>query len=428
MLEKIALKHVGPAPEMSVEFAPRLNLITGDNGLGKTFLLDVAWWALTRSWAGERAIPDKGMASKAVIEFQTRGTAAENVTVRCPYDKMTQSWEPKLVSRAVAKAQEVQALVIYVRVDGGISVWDPLRGGAGTDLDLDTKQVRMEAFHFSPDEIWSGLESHSTVFCNGLLADWVNWQYRGKAQLYDSLVDVLQGLSPDEGEIIRPGAPRRVWINDTREIPTVELPYGTIPVVHAAAGMRRVLSLAYMLVWAWYEHCQASEVAETEPVDRVVMLFDEVESHLHPRWQRTIIQSLIAVLGRLMNQPSVQIIASTHAPLVMASVEPVFDEAADRVFNIQLAADRARVDEVPWAKQGDAVGWLVSDVFGLKQARSRDAERAIEAAEAFMRGDNDSLPDDLQTKEAIHQELRRVLAGQDPFWPRWIVEARGDRS
>lgn len=49
MLESIRLSHVGPAPEMALALSPRLNLITGDNGLGKSFLLDVAWWALTRT-------------------------------------------------------------------------------------------------------------------------------------------------------------------------------------------------------------------------------------------------------------------------------------------------------------------------------------------------------------------------------------------
>ena len=47
MLEKLHLKNVGPAPELEMEFAPRVNLITGDNGLGKSFLLDVAWEILT---------------------------------------------------------------------------------------------------------------------------------------------------------------------------------------------------------------------------------------------------------------------------------------------------------------------------------------------------------------------------------------------
>jgi hypothetical protein len=39
-----------------------------------------------------------------------------------------------------------------------------------------------------------------------------------------------------------------------------------------------------------------------------------------------------------------------------------------------------------------------------------------------MRGVRDGLPDGLDTQEAIHQELRRVLAGHDPFWPRWVIQ------
>ena len=35
MLKTLTLKGVGPAPEFGpVDFAPRLNFITGDNGLG----------------------------------------------------------------------------------------------------------------------------------------------------------------------------------------------------------------------------------------------------------------------------------------------------------------------------------------------------------------------------------------------------------
>ena len=28
-----------------------MNFLTGDNGLGKTFLLDIAWWVLTQTWS-----------------------------------------------------------------------------------------------------------------------------------------------------------------------------------------------------------------------------------------------------------------------------------------------------------------------------------------------------------------------------------------
>ena len=57
MLKYLHLNHVGLAPDIQVEWADRLNLIAGDNGLGKSFLLDLAWWALTRTWAGAVALP-----------------------------------------------------------------------------------------------------------------------------------------------------------------------------------------------------------------------------------------------------------------------------------------------------------------------------------------------------------------------------------
>ncbi len=43
MLKELHLRNVGPAEALDVEFAERLNVFTGDNGLGKTFLLDMAW-------------------------------------------------------------------------------------------------------------------------------------------------------------------------------------------------------------------------------------------------------------------------------------------------------------------------------------------------------------------------------------------------
>ena len=127
-------------------------------------------------------------------------------------------------------------------------------------------------------------------------------------------------------------------------------------------------------------------------------------------------------MDRLTNgDAGVQLIAATHSPLVLASVEPHFDEDRDRLFHLDICDSRVELDIIPWAAQGDVLNWLVSDVFGLRQARSVEAECAIEAAQAFMRGDAQQNPDNLREAEAIHRELQRVLAGHDPFWPRWVV-------
>ncbi|XXT61167.1 hypothetical protein WMF28_08120 [Sorangium sp. So ce590] len=66
--------------------------------------------------------------------------------------------------------------------------------------------------------------------------------------------------------------------------------------------------------------------------------------------------------------------------------------------------------ELPWAKRGDAIGWLTSPVFGLEQARSIEAERAIEAAEALMRGETGALgaPHRARGAEAAGASSRRA--------------------
>lgn len=87
MLGYLHLKNVGPAPEMDMELAPRLNIITGDNGLGKRFLLDVMWWALSRRWprevnprmtSGYMARP-RELKQTATIDFELKGKAKKLV-------------------------------------------------------------------------------------------------------------------------------------------------------------------------------------------------------------------------------------------------------------------------------------------------------------------------------------------------------------
>lgn len=80
MLKHLKLHNLGPDHSLELTLSPRLNLITGDNGLGKSFLLDVAWWAMTRKWpaeinplltAGQKAIPRQP--GEATIDFSFSG-------------------------------------------------------------------------------------------------------------------------------------------------------------------------------------------------------------------------------------------------------------------------------------------------------------------------------------------------------------------
>jgi len=103
-------------------------------------------------------------------------------------------------------------LVIYVRIDGGFSVWTP-RGTTGRDLLRGIRSAKSAiAFQFTQDKVWTGLTtgkgSEETVLCNGLLRDWILWQFQ-KKRLFKVLTDVLAGLSPHQDEVLRPGEPVR---------------------------------------------------------------------------------------------------------------------------------------------------------------------------------------------------------------------------
>ena len=130
------------------------------------------------------------------------------------------------------------------------------------------------------------------LLCNGLIADWAGWQ-KERGTAFQSLRAVLQALSPSPDEQIEPGELTRISLDDPRDIPTLLMPYGqSVPVMHASAGMRRIIALAYLLVWSWEEHLQASRLLDQQPSSQVLFLIDEIEAHLHPKWQRRIVAAL----------------------------------------------------------------------------------------------------------------------------------------
>ncbi len=431
MLKRITTHDIEPA-DLDVELAPRLNLLAGDNGLGKTFLLDLAWWSLTGTWAQRPAIPKRGEGVEPKIKCEVEYHERLNV-IEGGFDFEAQRWgrnEPQRgpsghdvngVLRPRSRFDvEFLKLVITARADGSFEIWDSYRTTGPNKLPFGLFAFgESRRFSFEPQKIWDGVAADDgTPLCNGLIRDWATWQYQ-KPTIFKLFARVLEKLSPHAKEIIKPGSLLRISIEDPRDIPTIILPYGTVPVTHASAGMRRVLALAYVLVWTWYEHTEAARLMNVAPLKEMVLLIDEVEAHLHPTWQRVILPALFDVFSEIENSLKVQVIASTHAPLVLASVETLFDEEQDKLHHFALRDGKIVVEEIGWAKQGDAVNWLVSETFGLAQGRSREAERAIEAAEAFMR--SDVTPSDLNTRDKIHAELLRVLGGVDDFWPRWLV-------
>ena len=395
-LESLKLRAIGSAPAFSIDAAPRLNIITGDNGLGKTFFLDTAWWAFTGSWPDWPALPiESARRTEPEISFRMNG----GVESTAFYDWTNLTWDHP--------SETTATLGVYARSDGSFAFCDSANGAKGINL--------------SSSEVWNGRENpvageRKTVI-NGLLRDWISWQ-DNDPEIFGMFRRVLASLSPPDLGTLIPDKPMRLP-RDARLHPTIRHPYGRVPVIFSAAGVRRVLTVAYMLVWAWSEHRTSSLLARKEPLSSMVVMLDEIEAHLHPRWQRVILSSLLEMGRQLETNLDVQYFIGTHSPLVLASLEPRFDIERDRLFHLRLSGNDVKLEELPWVRYGPVDAWLTSNIFELAQARSKEAEDAIAEAKRLQL---EADPDASEVKE-VSEKLSLYLAENDEFWPRWLYFA-----
>lgn len=400
-LSKLELINVGPCDHIEMELSPRLNIITGDNGLGKSFLMDCAWWALTNTWTGNEARPKYAEGSRrASLGFSIAGKSKVPQEKTVLYDNKNLTW--KRINNTAA----IPGLIIYALVDGSYAVWDPSKNTLGS----------VNTALFTKQQVWNGYDGR----IEGLIRDWIKWQNTPEKYPFDIFTQVLAAMSPPDLGTLTPGRSMRVP-NDSREIPTIKYPYGEVPIINSSAGVGRIITLSYLIVWAWNEHKENCKLKGIKPDSRIVVMVDELEAHLHPKWQRTILPALIGIQKFLSKNLEVQFILATHSPLVMASSESVFDPDVDKLFKIMLSSETsdAFLTEENFIKYGQVNSWLTSSIFNLKQARAADAERAIDAAKALQLCDNPS-DDDVQ---AAHKKLLQCLSQNDPFWPRWIYFA-----
>jgi hypothetical protein len=427
-VSRLETHHVEPAPILELDLARRLNLLVGDNSLGKTFVLDVLWWVLTGNWWARPARPRNPRKKDGTRRPGTPTIAASagKRRVEGHYDPLHERW------RVPKGGPLAPGLVIYAHVDGGFSVWDPIRC---TPRETEGEIDLTDGYHFTRDGLWETKFARDgrTVLCKGLIDDAVNWPNL-RREAYELLEKALAKLSPPPPEgPLRFGKPARFGVKEARDFPTLLMPYGQIFAVHASEAVRRTLSLAYLLVWSISEIQLAAPAGGFDPLGHVTLLVDEIEAHLHPKWQRVILPAILGVVRGLVPHARTQIVVSTHSPLVLASMETRFRDDRDALFHFALAERPAggkangttiEVGKDVWRVRGDADAWLTDrDVFGLRSARGPDVEKILEEASRAMQE-----PDfDAAAARKVDSKLRRCLGELDPFWINWrfIAEKRG---
>ncbi len=170
--------------------------------------------------------------------------------------------------------------------------------------------------------------------------------------------------------------------------------HGRLPFGNLSDGQRNILAMVGDLAFKAAQlnpHLGTDVLAKTPGV----VLIDELDLHLHPRWQ----QHVVADLCRTF--PEVQFIATTHSPLIINSVQP---ESL-----IVLTRDEAgRTVAVNGTQSyGLDANWVLEHLMGVPSTRPEPMVPVIRQVEdALELGDLDAARMSLA-------ELRRLLHGDD---------------
>ncbi len=175
----------------------------------------------------------------------------------------------------------------------------------------------------------------------------------------EQVLQMLIGILPEVSDI------RFAELTKEAPKPSVEFktPDGWIPLLWIGYGYRTVM--AWMVDFA-------SRMVDLHPDSRdplaepAVVLVDEIDLHLHPSWQRTL-------MGYLSDRfPNTQFIATAHSPL--------FVQAADgaNIVVLRREKDHVVIDNDVKAVEGWRVDQvLTSDLFGLPTARGPKQEELL---------------------------------------------------
>ncbi|WP_419735872.1 AAA family ATPase [Pseudomonas sp. COR18] len=208
-----------------------------------------------------------------------------------------------------------------------------------------------------------------------LLSNPEKWLLSLKADAFNSVVRTLRGILSIEGsfEIMErdPQNQRCLIVTSAGD----GQPLCRTPLSLASSGYRSVLAMACDIIQGLMNrrlnpHFESLETAQA------VVLIDEVEAHLHPRWKIQIMRALREAL------PQVTFIVTTHDPLCLRGMQDgevivMQRVSSDQRTDVQWPVMVEQLVRLPNVSQLTVEQLLTSDFFSLASTDQPETEREL---------------------------------------------------
>jgi predicted ATP-binding protein involved in virulence len=434
-LEALTLAHCGGFEQIDITFEPDVTLIAGVNGVGKSTVLHALAVLLSR------AMPEFTPSRSAPLYFtddDIHGDKASlEVSARIQIDGQTINAGVQRLRAADDKGDRFMLLRQAEATTGATDFAQALSARTLTgELEAGMKETRAAlatlksaahpplAVYFSPKRQLPGQPRSlpeakpfepSIAYARALhdreveLREFMHW-FRTQEKLgaaneprrlkaLDALRTVVSDLLPEFSNLRIQEQPRLGFVVDKRGQPFY---------LHQLSdGERGLLALVFDLTRRLAIANPDSDNPIAEGV--ALVLIDEIELHLHPKWQRDVMKRLPNIFK------SCQFVITTHSPQVIGETEA-------RCVRLLSLRDGKVVVDTPSMAYGTDSNWILSVLMGademnedveakLENASRLISERNLDAAKELvhtLRSDVQGNTDAIQRLASMIERIERL--------------------
>lgn len=379
-IKKLELVNVGPFRDLHLEFPFELDenrkipvtIITGENGTGKSIILDSMRLLFKGMWGIERNIiaDENNFEMSMILNIDGQEKEIKSTSVVKDYNsygdvKYTVETNDYEYSKSFSSVSQ-QPIKKYL-----LDYWSP---------DLSTDQFEIKSLSILNVE--RPLEtSFERVFKNADVNQFICWvdyvrgsQNVDERKIGEVLFPILSSMITD---CLSNGAFK--YVSRTNLKPIVEVWGKELSIEKLSMGNLLILTHLVRTLYRAY----GIYTLNNWPIEKIkdiegVLLIDEIENHLHPKWQKRIVNIIQKYFPRL------QLIMTTHSPFVISSVENpkiyVCESFGDcsQVRDLSDNYSNLPVDEV-----------LISEVFGVGPFNEKISSLISEKEKAVKENNED---------------------------------------
>lgn len=402
-VEKITIENFKKIKHLTIDFKKGFNLIIGDNSSGKTSILEAISVGLGGFLAGINDIKTINFNKDEIRRVNTlTGDGSYNtkyetpITVNCnvivdnelfKYSRKKNSFkssrttvEPRNICKKAAEIANSDVFELpIISYQSAVRMWSQKKDKWNNPFN--TNYSRVVGYTDCLDE--SSNTKMLTNWCKKM--EQVSWQSDKKIMEYENAkLTIAKFISymtdASDADIFYDKRSDELVCKTNGEI---------LPLRLFSAGYRSMIGMVFDIA------CRMS-ILNPNMLDNAykthgIVLIDELDLHLHPKWQWKIIEALEKTF------PNVQFIATTHSPIILSSYK------GDSIIYV------SKDTEIEY--KASAYGYQINHILDLLQETD---SRVPEISKIFADFYSAIANNNLNIAETILNDLENKLSDRDP--------------